>query len=219
MSEIYKHLPTLQSKSDQLKVDINTIKQRIENVKNDKKYDDAESLREHELKILEQEYEATLDKAEEDFAIELEALELNLAEQAFKMPDIDEEQATQSNQLASIIKSQLQTSINKAGTVELLKTRIKTMSDADKQAVKMALVDVDFDGKDEIMERLNDTAHMRNIKEQMDALNKIRSSRADSLRSKYDTIDRAVKKTFEKSRNQGQSVSKDFYEKHLKGRA
>jgi len=219
MSEFYKHFPTLQSKSDQLEVDINNIKQRIENVKNDKKYDDAESLREHELEILEQEREATLNKAEEDFQIELEALELNLAEQAFEMPDIDEEQATQSNQLASIIKSQLQTSINKAGTVELLKTRIKTMNDADKQAVKMALVDVDFDGKDEIMERLNDTAHMRNIQEQMDALNKIRSSRADSLRSKYDTIDRAVKKTFEKSRNQGQSVSKDFYEKHLKGRA
>src|SRR5690625_4092055 len=219
MSEFYKHFPTIQSKADQLDSQINGIIERIENVKNDKKYDDAESLREHELEILEQEREATLDKAEEDFAIELEALELNLAEQAFKMPDIDEEQATQSNQLASIIKSQLQTSINKAGTVELLKTRIKTMSDADKQAVKMALVDVDFDGKDELMKQLNDTQHMQNINEQLEALSNIRSSRADSLRSKYDTIDRAIKKTFEKSRNQGQSVSKDFYEKHLKGRA
>lgn len=191
----YEGFPTLVSKEQQLASKVKQIDQQIKNVEGHERYDSNESERQYQLGKLAQEREQALQSAEEDFQIELEALELNLAEQAFEIPNTSEEELQRARQLADVVKSQLQTASNKKGVIDLLKKRVKTMNDTEKQTVKTALIDMEFKGKDEIMEELNDTARMREINEQLDGLHKIKIG-ANSLRRKYDAMDNAINQLF-----------------------
>lgn len=211
----YNAFPSLQAKEIELERKVEKIKNQISEVKKHPRYADNESERTYQIEQLEEQLEQTLAAAEEDFQVELEALELHLAEQAFQLPDVDAEEAEQAERLANTIKAQLMTAQNKADTVELLETRIKTMSDAEKQAVKMALAGVNIDGLDEIMPALNDTAHMRDIVEQQAALKHIKQY-ANSLRRKYDTREKAVKEALSSPSPFSGDIDREFYEKYLK---
>lgn len=191
----YDEFPSLQAIETQLDNDIARINKQIKEVKTHPRYADNEPEREYQLEQLEKEREEILAIAEEDYQIELQAIELSIAEQAFSMPDVDAEQLKKAQQLAAVVKTQLQTSTNIADTLDLLKTRIKTMSDAEKQAVKLELaaLNLDIAGIKEVMAALDDTARMRSIKQQQEALRKIKQG-ADSLRRKYDMIDLAIKR-------------------------
>jgi chromosome segregation ATPase len=193
--DFYNEFPTLQAIETQLENDIERIKKEISEVKTHPRYADNEAERKYQLEQLEKEREEILAKAEENYQIELKAIELSIAEQAFSMPDVDAEQLKKAQQLAAVVRTQLQTSTNIADTLDLLKTRIKTMSDADKQAVKLELaaLNLNIDGIKEVMAALDDTSHMRSIKQQQAALKKIKQG-ADSLRRKYDMIDLAIKR-------------------------
>jgi hypothetical protein len=191
----YDEFPTLQAIETQLDNDIARINKQIKEVKTHPRYADNEAERNYQLEQLEKEREQILAKAEEDYQLELQAIELSIAEQAFSMPDVDAEQLKKAQQLAAVVKTQLQTSTNIDDTLDLLKTRIKTMSDAEKQAVKLELaaLNLNIDGIKEVMAALDDTAHMRSVKQQQEALKKIKQG-ADSIRRKYDMIDLAVKR-------------------------
>lgn len=191
----YDEFPTLQAIETQLDNDIARINKQIKEVKTHPRYADNEAERKYQLEQLEKEREQILAKAEEDYQLELQAIELSIAEQAFSMPDVDAEQLKKAQQLAAIIKTQLQTTTNVDDTLDLLKTRIRTMTDAEKQAVKLELaaLNLDIAGIKEVMAALDDTAHMRSLKQQQAALKKIKQG-ADSIRRKYDMIDLAVKR-------------------------
>jgi hypothetical protein len=191
----YDEFPTLQAIETQLDNDIAHINKRIQEVKTHPRYADNEAEREYQLEQLEKEREEILAKAEENYQLELKAIELSIAEQAFTMPDVDAEQLKKAQQLAAVVKTQLQTTTNIDDTLDLLKTRIKTMTDAEKQAVKLELaaLNLDIAGIKEVMAALDDTAHMRSIKQQQAALKKIKQG-ADSVRRKYDMIDLALKR-------------------------
>jgi hypothetical protein len=191
----YDEFPTLQAIETELENDIARINKQIKEVKTHPRYADNEAERKYQLEQLEKEREEILAKAEEDYQIELKAIELSIAEQAFSMPDVPDEQLKKAQQLAAVIKTQLLTTTNIDDTLDLLKTRIKTMTDAEKQAVKieLAALNLDIDGVKEVMAALDDTAHMRSIKQQQAALKKIKQG-ADSVRRKYDMIDLALKR-------------------------
>jgi chromosome segregation ATPase len=191
----YDEFPTLQAIETQLDNDIARINKQIKEVKTHPRYADNEAEREYQLEQLEKEREQILAEAEENYQTELKAIELSIAEQAFSMPDVDAEQLKKAQQLAAIVKTQLQTTTNIDDTLDLLKTRIKTMSDPEKQAVKLELaaLNLNIDGIKEVMAALDDTAHMRSIKQQQAALKKIKQG-ADSIRRKYDMIDLAIKR-------------------------
>jgi hypothetical protein len=193
--DFYNEFPTLQAIETQLENDIARINKEIKEVKTHPRYADNEAERKYQLEQLEKEREQILAKAEENYQLELKAIELSIAEQAFSMPDVDAEQLKKAQQLAAIVKTQLQTTTNIDDTLDLLKTRIKTMTDADKQAVKieLAALNLDIDGVKEVMAALDDTAHMRSLKQQQAALKKIKQG-ADSIRRKYDMIDLAIKR-------------------------
>jgi chromosome segregation ATPase len=191
----YDEFPTLQAIETQLENDIARINKEIKEVKTHPRYADNEAERKYQLEQLEKEREQILAEAEENYQTEMKAIELSIAEQAFTMPDVDAEQLKKAQQLAAVVKTQLQTTTNIDDTLDLLKTRIKTMSDAEKQAVKLELaaLNLNIDGIKEVMAALDDTAHMRSIKQQQAALKKIRQG-ADSIRRKYDMIDLALKR-------------------------
>jgi hypothetical protein len=193
----YEEFPTLQAIETQLDNDIARINKQIKEVKTHPRYTDNEAEREYQLEQLEKEREQILAKAEEDYQLELQAIELSIAEQAFSMPDVDAEQLKKAQQLAAIVKTQLQTTTNIEDTLDLLKARIKTMSDVEKQAVKLELAGINIDVNNEkfkeVMAALDDTAHMRSLKQQQAALKKIKQG-ADSIRRKYDMIDLALKR-------------------------
>jgi chromosome segregation ATPase len=191
----YDEFPTLQAIETQLDNDIARINRQIKEVKTHPRYADNEAEREYQLEQLEKEREEILAKAEENYQTELKAIELSIAEQAFTMPDVDAEQLKKAQQLAAVVRTQLQTSTNIDDTLDLLKTRIKTMSDPEKQAVKLELaaLNLDIAGIKEVMAALDDTAHMRSIKQQQAALKKIRQG-ADSVRRKYDMLNLVVKR-------------------------
>jgi copper chaperone CopZ len=193
--DFYEEFPSLQALEMQLDNDIARINKQIKEVKTHPRYADNEAEREYQLEQLEKEREEILAKAEEDYQLELQAIELSIAEQAFSMPDVPAEELKKAQQLAAVVKTQLQTTTNIDDTLDLLKTRIKTMTDAEKQAVKLELaaLNLNIDGVKEVMAALDDTAHMRSVKQQQAALKKIRQG-ADSLRRKYDMIDLAVKR-------------------------
>ena len=191
----YDEFPSLQALEMQLDNDIARINKQIKEVKTHPRYADNEAEREYQIEQLEKEREQILAKAEENYQLELKAIELSIAEQAFSMPDVDAEQLKKAQQLAAVIKTQLQTTTNIDDTLDLLKTRIKTMTDAEKQAVKLELaaLNLNIEGVKEVVAALDDTAHMRSIKQQQAALKKIKQG-ADSIRRKYDMIDLAVKR-------------------------
>lgn len=191
----YDEFPTLQAIETQLENDIERIKKEISEVKTHPRYADNEAERKYQLEQLEKEREEILAKAEEDYQIELKAIELSIAEQAFTMPDVSDEELEKAKQLAAIVKTQLLTTTNIDDTLDLLKARIKTMTDAEKQAVKLELaaLNLDIDGVKEVMAALDDTAHMRSLKQQQAALKKIKQG-ADSLRRKYDMLNLVVKR-------------------------
>jgi hypothetical protein len=193
--DFYNEFPSLQALEMQLDNDIARINKQIKEVKTHPRYADNEAERKYQLEQLEKEREEILAKAEENYQLELQAIELSIAEQAFSMPDVDAEQLKKAQQLAAIVKTQLLTTTNIDDTLDLLKARIKTMSDAEKQAVKLELTALNLDvaGINEVMAALDDTAHMRSIKQQQAALKKIKQG-ADSIRRKYDMIDLAVKR-------------------------
>ena len=217
----YEEFPTLQAIEDKLDAEIERIREKMREVKKHPRYADNEAERKYQLELLEREYEETLAKAEDEFQTELKAIELHLAEQAFSMPNVSAEELEKAQELANIVKFQLMTSPNLDDTLALLKTRVKTMTDAEKQAVKMALLslDIDRDNKlfDEILSELNDTAHMRSIKKQLDALKRIKEG-GNSLRRTYDAMDKAVKAAFsQREPFFSGGIDREFYEKHLKG--
>lgn len=193
----YEEFPTLQAIETQLENDIARIKKEISELKTHPRYADNEAERKYQLQKLEQEYEETLAKAEENYQTELKAIELSIAKQAFSLPDVDAEELKKAQQLAAVVKMQLQTTTNIDDTLDLLKTRIKTMSDAEKQAVKLELAGINIGVNNEkfkeVMAALDDTTHMRSLKQQQAALKKIRQG-ADSVRRKYDMIDLAIKR-------------------------
>jgi hypothetical protein len=191
----YDEFPTLQAIETELENDIARINKQIKEVKTHPRYADNEAERKYQLEQLEKEREQILAEAEENYQLELKAIELSIAEQAFSMPDVDAEELKKAQQLAAVIKTQLQTTTNIDDTLDLLKARIKTMTDADKQAVKieLAALNLNIDGIKEVMAALDDTVHMRSIKQQQAALKKIKQG-ADSIRRKYDMIDLAVKR-------------------------
>lgn len=193
--DFYTEFPSLQAIETQLDNDIARINKQIKEVKTHPRYADNEAEREYQLEQLEKEREEILAKAEENYQLELKAIELSIAEQAFSMPDVDAEELKKAQQLAAVVKTQLQTTTNIDDTLDLLKTRVKTMSDAEKQAVKLELaaLNLNIDGVKKVMAALDDTAHMRSLKQQQAALKKIRQG-ADSLRRKYDMIDLAIKR-------------------------
>lgn len=191
----YTEFPTLQAIETQLDNDIARINKQIKEVETHPRYADNEAERKYQLKQLEKEREQILAEAEENYQTELKAIELSIAEQAFSMPDVDAEQLKKAQQLAAVVKMQLQTTTNIDDTLDLLKTRIKTMSDAEKQAVKLELaaLNLNIDGVKEVMATLDDTSHMRSIKQQQAALKKIKQG-ADSVRRKYDVFNLAIKR-------------------------
>ena len=193
--DFYTEFPTLQAIETQLDNDIARINKQIKEVKTHPRYADNGAERKYQLEQLEKEREQILADAEENYQLELKAIELSIAEQAFSMPDVDAEQLKKAQQLAAVIKTQLLTTTNIADTLDLLKTRIKTMTDADKQAVKieLAALNLDIAGIKEVMAALDDTAHMRSIKQQQAALRKIKQG-ADSIRRKYDMLNLVVKR-------------------------
>jgi hypothetical protein len=193
--DFYTEFPSLQALEMQLDNDIAHINKRIQEVKTHPRYADNEAERKYQLKQLEKEREEILAKAEENYQLELKAIKLSIAEQAFSMPDVPAEELKKAQQLAAVVRTQLQTTTNIDDTLDLLKTRIKTMSDAEKQAVKLELaaLNLDIAGIKEVMAALDDTAHMRSIKQQQAALKKIKRG-ADSIRRKYDMIDLAIKR-------------------------
>jgi hypothetical protein len=193
--DFYEEFPTLQAIETQLENDIARINKEIKEVKTHPRYADNEAERKYQLEQLEKEREEILAKAEENYQLELKAIELSIAEQAFSMPDVDAEQLKKAQQLAAIVKTQLLTTTNIADTLDLLKARIKTMTDEEKQAVKieLAALNLDIDGVAEVMAALDDTAHMRSIKQQQAALKKIKQG-ADSIRRKYDMLNLAIKR-------------------------
>lgn len=216
----YKEFPTLQAIEDKLDAEIERIREKMREVKKHPRYADNEAERRYQLELLEREYEKTLAKAEDEFQTELKAIELHLAEQAFSMPNVSAEELEKAQELANIVKFQLMTSPILDDTLALLRTRVKTMNDAEKQAVKMALLSLDIDRGnklfDEILSELNDTAHMRSISKQLDALKRIKLG-GNSLRRQYDAWDYA-KNELKKNKSFGsEAVSKEFYENHLKG--
>lgn len=191
----YTEFPTLQAIETQLDNDIARINKQIKEVETHPRYADNEAERKYQLKQLEKEREQILAEAEQNYQTELKAIELSIAEQAFSMPDVDAEQLKKAQQLAAVVKMQLQTTTNIDDTLDLLKTRIKTMSDAEKQAVKLELaaLNLNIDGVKEVMATLDDTSHMRSIKQQQAALKKIKQG-ADSVRRKYDVFNLAIKR-------------------------
>lgn len=216
----YKEFPTLQAIEDKLDAEIERIREEMREVKKHPRYEDNESERKYQLELLEKEYEETLAKAEDEFQTELKAIELHLAEQAFTMPATSAEELEKAQELANIVKFQLLTSPNIDDTLALLKIRVKTMTDAEKQAVKMAIATIDLGENKllkEILSELNNTKHMRSIQQQLAALKRIKESRP-SLRYKYDRIDNAVKVAMEQpSPFRGGGIDREFYEKYLKG--
>lgn len=193
--DFYNEFPTLQAIETQLENDIARINKEIKEVKTHPRYADNEAEREYQLEQLEKEREQILAEAEENYQLELKAIELSIAEQAFSLPNVSDKELEKAQQLAAVIKTQLLTTTNIDDTLDLLKTRIKTMSDADKQAVKLELaaLNLDIDGVKEVMAALDDTAHMRSIKQQQAALKKIKQG-ADSIRRKYDMLNLVVKR-------------------------
>lgn len=191
----YEEFPTLQAIETQLGNDIARIKKQIKEVETHPRYADNEAERKYQLEQLKKEREQILASAEENYQTELKAIELSIAEQAFSMPDVDAEQLKKAQQLAAIVKTQLQTTTNIDDTLDLLKTRIKTMSDAEKQAVKLELAALNLNNEKfkEVMAALDDTSHMRSIKQQQAALKKIKQG-ADSVRRKYDVFNLAIKR-------------------------
>lgn len=191
----YEEFPTLQAIETQLGNDIARIKKQIKEVETHPRYADNEAERKYQLKQLEKEREEILAKAEENYQLELQAIELSIAEQAFSLPNVSDKELEKAQQLAAIVKTQLQTTTNIDDTLDLLKTRIKTMSDAEKQAVKLELAALNLNNEKfkEVMAALDDTSHMRSIKQQQAALKKIKQG-ADSVRRKYDVFNLAVKR-------------------------
>jgi hypothetical protein len=191
----YEEFPTLQALETQLENDIARINKQIKEVKTHPRYADNEPEREYQLEQLEKEREQILAEAEENYQTELKAIELSIAEQAFSMPNVPDEQLKKAQQLAAVVKTQLQTTTNIDDTLDLLKARIKTMSDVEKQAVKLELaaLNLDIAGIEEVMAALDDTAHMRSVKQQQAALKKIKQG-ADSIRRKYDMLNLALKR-------------------------
>ena len=216
----YREFPTLQAIEDKLDAEIERIRNEMREVKKHPRYADNEAERKYQLELLEQEYEETLAKAEDEFQTELKAIELHLAEQAFSMPNVSAEELEKAQELANIVKFQLMTSPNLDDTLTLLKTRVKTMNDAEKQAVKMAIATIDLgENKQfkEILKELDDTFHMRSIKKQLDALKRIKEG-GNSLRRTYDAMDKAVKAAFsQREPFFSGGIDREFYEKHLKG--
>lgn len=191
----YDEFPTLQAIETELENDIARINKQIKEVKTHPRYADNEAERKYQLEQLEKEREEILAKAEENYQIELKAIELSIAEQAFSMPDVDAEELKKAQQLAAVVRTQLLTTTNIDDTLDLLKARIKTMTDEEKQAVKLELaaLNLDIDGIKEVMAALDDTSHMRSLKQQQAALKKIKQG-ADSIRRKYDLINLAIKR-------------------------
>jgi hypothetical protein len=193
--DFYTEFPTLQAIETQLESDIARINKQIKEVKTHPRYADNEAERNYQLEQLEKEREEILAEAEENYQTELKAIELSIAKQAFSMPNVSDKELEKAQQLAAVVRTQLLTTTNIDDTLDLLKTRIKTMTDAEKQAVKLELaaLNLNIDGVKEVMAALDDTAHMRSIKQQQEALKKIKQG-ADSLRRKYDMIDLALKR-------------------------
>jgi hypothetical protein len=193
--DFYTEFPTLQAIETQLESDIARINKQIKEVKTHPRYADNEAERKYQLEQLEKEREEILAEAEENYQTEMKAIELSIAEQAFSLPNVSDKELEKAQQLAAVVRTQLQTTTNIDDTLDLLKTRIKTMTDAEKQAVKLELaaLNLDIDGVKEVMAALDDTAHMRSIKQQQAALKKIKQG-ADSIRRKYDMIDLALKR-------------------------
>lgn len=195
----YEEFPTLQAIETQLDNDIARINKQIKEVETHPRYADNEAERKYQLEQLKKEREQILASAEENYQTELKAIELSIAEQAFSLPNVSDKELEKAQQLAAIVKTQLQTTTNIDDTLDLLKTRIKTMSDAEKQAVKLELaaLNLNIDGNNEkfkeVMAALDDTSHMRSIKQQQAALKKIKQG-ADSVRRKYDVLNLALKR-------------------------
>lgn len=193
----YEEFPTLQAIETQLDNDIARINKQIKEVETHPRYADNEAERKYQLEQLKKEREEILAKAEEDYQLELKAIELSIAEQAFSLPNVSDKELEKAQQLAAIVKTQLQTTTNIDDTLDLLKTRIKTMSDAEKQAVKLELAGINIGVNNEkfkeVMAALDDTSHMRSIKQQQAALKKIKQG-ADSVRRKYDVLNLALKR-------------------------
>lgn len=207
---IYDEFPSLSAKETQLKSDIGRIDREIKDIETSERFTDNEAERTYQLEKLAEEKEATLTAAQDDFNIELQAIELHLAEQAFEPPQAGEEEITQAQALTNAVTTQVVTSSNIVDTLSLLALRTKSMNDTEKLVLKRELATIqdtalsktvgpDSRGQaqaklDEITANVSDTKQSKEIEKQLQALKKIQSDGYDSIRRKFDRDD-LIKRT------------------------
>lgn len=200
-NNFYKDFPTLQSIAMELDHKIASIDKRAAEVKESERYADNEAERAYQLDKLEAEREQTLAELEEDFQVELEALEISLAEQAFSPLTANKADAEEADATATAIANQFTMTDNVTDMLALLDVRVKSMSDTEKEALARVLPTIEgraqgVSGADEYLKSIRgnvmDTAHMRDVQEQTEQLRKIKAG-GDSIRRKYDVLHKTVR--------------------------
>ena len=199
----YEGFPNLQAIDMELDNQVGRIRNEMSEVKTNERYDSNESERDYQLKQLEEEMEATLSAHEDKFQTELQATEAYLVEMAFRPTKADEFTMLDAKQTVEDISTQVLATVTPTDILPLLAQRVKTLNDVEKGLLLRELPEIrrhaESNGrfeeeKKEIREYLDDiqaevgnTAHGRELKEQQELLQRIKSG-GGSIRRKHDAI-------------------------------
>lgn len=226
----YSNMPTLQAKEMELENNVTRIQNEIEEIKSHPRFESNPSEREYQIGLLKEELETTLQNADEDYYVELEAIEQHLSIQLFDAPKVDTETAQQANELVDNITTQVTLSSNPADTLAMLAVRAKTMNDAELHALQRQMPTItqqiqskasahnksDIDKHLEaISNAASNTEHQRNINEQLDALKRVKNG-GGSPADRYRRQDIARNIARQGISGTG-GVSRGFYEDVIKG--
>lgn len=208
MTSYYDEFPTLKSKELELNTKMKRIRSKIKDVKDNERFADNEAERDYQLNKLNDEMEEILAASEDDFQIELEVTRLHLAEQAFAPIEATPEELATAKETAQTICSQVTMTANPSDTLSLLSMRAKSLTDVEKQTlaqelpsiVETALSKATTDKQREelngyieaINEEVTNTAHARSIAEQQEALKKMETAGANTIRGKHDMLNLVV---------------------------
>lgn len=225
----YAGFPTLQAKQNELDNNVAALRKKMSEVKTTERYSANEPERKYQLGKLEEEMEETLTKAQADFDIELQAIESDIAEQAFAPISGDESTLSDARQTVEGITSQMLISTAPADVLPLLAMRSNTLNDVEKNMLARELPKIAeyASGRsrnnaesrdianyiDRIQDACSDTSRGRDLNEQRQLLDKIKQYGSNI--TTIHTTTSNISKEFNK--DDSQVIGRDFYENYVKG--
>ncbi|MBM7598027.1 hypothetical protein JOC34_000384 [Virgibacillus halotolerans] len=131
----YTDFPSLHAISKKAEAKRSDYVSKKEGLKNTDRYNDNETEREYQLEELEKDYDANMDAMQEEYDVEIAAIERDLAERAFSTDAGTPEEQAAAEKLIGNIGAQLATAPVSSDVFDLLADKSKVFNDAERLAM------------------------------------------------------------------------------------